>query len=148
MTQIEQVKYSDLLRFFEVYPEVSYIYDNTMSEEVYSSFVANIENLIKDKKFPTSDVCKVFNVMVRISPFAKEEQDQKFLTELVGRIRHSIYDIPKEHFALTMSNLIEFQQPHIAAKFVNILKEITRQGKNLSDEFSNKELIQIYWSLL
>ena len=29
------LKYSDMLRFFEIYPEVSYIYDNTMSSEVY-----------------------------------------------------------------------------------------------------------------
>lgn len=34
-----QLKYSDLLRFFEIYPEVSYIYNNTMSSEVYGQFV-------------------------------------------------------------------------------------------------------------
>ena len=30
------LKYSDMLRFFEIYPEVNYIYDNTMSCEVYN----------------------------------------------------------------------------------------------------------------
>ena len=46
-----------------------------------------------------------------------------------------------------MANLIEFQQPHIAAKFINILKEIKRQGKNLEDEFNEEQLIDLYWSL-
>lgn len=29
--QLEALKYSDCLRFFEIFPEVSYIYDSTMS---------------------------------------------------------------------------------------------------------------------
>lgn len=33
------IKYSDMLRFFEIYPEVSYIYDNTMSEDLYMAFI-------------------------------------------------------------------------------------------------------------
>lgn len=64
-----QLKYSDLLRFFEIYPEVSYIYNNTMSSEVYDQFIYTIQPLIKDKKFPTEDVCRVFNILIRISPF-------------------------------------------------------------------------------
>jgi hypothetical protein len=51
---------------------------------------------------------------------------ESFLQEIVGRLRHSIYDIPKHHFCQTMADLIEFQQPHIAKKFINILKEIKR----------------------
>ena len=61
-----------------------------------------------------------------------------------------------------MSNLIEFQQPEIAGKFTNILKEIVRQGKRtLFEEFieykhsasGNTEpdyskLIELFWSLL
>ena len=33
----------------------------------------------------------------------------RFLSELVGRVRHSIYDIPKERFLKTFVNLIEVQ---------------------------------------
>ena len=54
-------------------------------------------------------------------------------------------------FSLTLSNLIEFQQPEIAAKFTSILKEILRSGKTLDDEFSSPNhtyLIQIFWSLM
>ena len=29
------LNYSDLLKFFEIYPEVSYIYENTMTSEMY-----------------------------------------------------------------------------------------------------------------
>ena len=62
------VKYSDLLTFFEIYPEISYIYLNTMSEDTYSYFVATVAPLIKDKKVPTKDICRVFNILVRIGP--------------------------------------------------------------------------------
>ena len=124
------LKYSDMLRFFEIYPEVTYIYDNTMSSELYNSFVETVRVLIKDKKFPTEDVCRVFNILIRISPYfdpvAPSPDHQKFLQELVGRIRHSVNDIPKEHFTRTMANMTEFQQPLIATKFTNILKEIIR----------------------
>ena len=174
------LKYSDMLRFFEIYPEVTHIYETTMSSEMYEQFVQTVAPLLKDKKFPIEDVCRVFNILVRISPYKFDvdpqqiqqqsdeetkkalELHQKFLRELVGRIRHSIYAIPKDHFALTMSNLIEFQQPDIAGKFTNILKEIVRQGKHsLVEEFTvsrtladgstvadHSQLIQLFWSLL
>jgi hypothetical protein len=87
-----------MLRFFEIFPEVSYIYENTMSEELYKSFIGKISHVMKDKKFPTADVCRVFNILVRLSPYQPAGNDQvlKFITELVGRLRHSIYDVPKD----------------------------------------------------
>lgn len=110
------------------------------------------------KKFPIQDVCRVFNVLSRTcqywdaSMFIGQNQGaangkkligtgdhdyhQKFLREVVGRIRHQIYEIPKDQFALTISNLIEFQQPDIAKKFVNILKELERQDKEILEEFA------------
>jgi hypothetical protein len=65
----ETLKYSDMIRFFEIFPEVSYIYENTMSEELYKLFAKKITPLMKDKKFPTEDICRVFNILVRISPY-------------------------------------------------------------------------------
>jgi hypothetical protein len=74
----ETLKYSDMLRFFEIFPEVSYIFENTMTEELYSAFVNKINSIIKDKKFPTEDVCRVFNILVRISPYLpKKLMDSK-----------------------------------------------------------------------
>jgi len=35
LKQQETLKYSDLLKFFEVYPEITYIFDNTMSAQRY-----------------------------------------------------------------------------------------------------------------
>lgn len=35
----EGLKYSDMLRFFEIFPEVSYIFENTMNEELYKVFI-------------------------------------------------------------------------------------------------------------
>jgi hypothetical protein len=67
----EGLKYSDMLRFFEIFPEVTYIFDSAMSEELYNNMVEKVSQVIKDKKFPTEDVCRVFNIMVRLSPFHK-----------------------------------------------------------------------------
>jgi hypothetical protein len=84
-----------------------------MNEDLFKLFVSKISSVMKDKKFPTEDVSRVFNILVRLSPYqpinAKDaEPNMKFMTELVGRIRHSIYDIPKDHFSSTLSNLLEF----------------------------------------
>ena len=136
------LKYSDMLRFMEIFPEVSYIFDNTMTEHLYLSFIDKISAVIKDKKFPTEDVCRAFNVLVRVSPFQPLSGDQKtiehckrFMAELIGRLRHSIYDVPKDQFTNTLVNLLEYQQPEIAGKFVFILQEVAKQGK-LQSEFS------------
>lgn len=109
----DSLKYSDMLRFFEIFPEVSYIFENTMSEDLYRLFVQKISTVIKDKKFPTEDACRVFNILVRISSYqpsnTKESEPlRRFMSELIGRLRHSIYDIPKEYFSLTLSNMLEF----------------------------------------
>jgi hypothetical protein len=117
------VKYSDLVRFFEVFPDVTYIYENSMNTEIYQHFVETVFPLLKDSKFPTEDVCRVFSIMVRISPFhdysdtTADSPEQKkirlrnnaLLGELIGRLRHSVFDVPKHQFAKTMANLIEFQ---------------------------------------
>jgi hypothetical protein len=58
-----------MIRFFEIFPDVSYIYESTMNEELYMGFVKKIEKVMKDKKFPTEDICRVFNVLVRIAPY-------------------------------------------------------------------------------
>lgn len=100
-TEGSGLKYSDMLRFFEIFREVSYIFDNTMSEDLYKVFVAKIERVMKDKKFPTEDICRVFNILINLGAYmpAKEsEHMMHFIAELVGRLRHSVYDIPKDYF--------------------------------------------------
>jgi hypothetical protein len=111
----EGLKYSDMIRFFEIFPEVSYIFDTTMNEELYKLFIFKIQSVMKDKKFPTEDVCRVFNILVRISPYQPQYKTQKeaepvhrFMSTLIGRLRHSIYDIPKDYFTQTLANLLEF----------------------------------------
>ena len=125
LKDFEALKYSDMIRFFEIFPEVSYIYDTAMSEELYQQFAAKVASVMKDKKFPTEDVCRVLNILIRLSPFASKAAG-KFVTELIGKLRHSVYDVPKEHFSLTMANLLEFQQPELASKFVFILQEVAK----------------------
>ena len=73
----EGLKYSDMLRFFEIFPEVSYIFDSTMNEELYKVFVIKISQVMKDKKFPTEDVARVFSILVRISPYQPQFSNPK-----------------------------------------------------------------------
>lgn len=58
--------------------------------------------------------------------------------ELFGRLRHSIYDIPKEYFTLTMVNMLEYSQPELASKFVYIIEEVAKK-QALSSEFKDTE---------
>jgi hypothetical protein len=40
-----------------------------MSSDIYNKFISTVKPLIKDKKFPTVDVCRVFNILIDISPY-------------------------------------------------------------------------------
>ena len=104
---IHTLNYSDMLRFFEVYPDVSYIYDHTMNPELSTIFSNKITAVIRDKKFPTEDLCRVFNILVRTSPYS-DLQDHSVIHECLGRLRHSVHDVPKEYFSQTLVNLLEF----------------------------------------
>ena len=116
------VKYTDMIRFFEVFPNVSYIYDHTMNTALYKVFMAKIGQVITNNRFPTDDLCRIFNILVRISPYS-QFNDQATFNELIGRMRHSLFNVPKEHFATTIANMIELQQPNLAAKMATILLE-------------------------
>jgi len=82
-----------------------------MNEELYSAFLSRLKPVLLDKKFPTEDVCRVFNILVQISPYFSQDtasDNMLLIHEILGRLKHSIYDIPKPHFARMLSNLIDF----------------------------------------
>lgn len=79
------VKYSDMIRFFEVFPNVSYIYDHTMNSDLYQVFMRKIKQVLDSSRFPTEDLCRVFNILVRICPYS-QFNDQEIYTELIGRM--------------------------------------------------------------
>jgi hypothetical protein len=54
----------------------------------------------------TEDVCRVFNILVKTCSYS---DDVSMLHEVLGRLRHSIYSIQKEHIPQTMVNLLEIQ---------------------------------------
>ena len=64
------VKYSDMVRFLEVFPQVTYIYEHTMTNDLYSAFMEKVQQVVRDKKLPTEDLCRVFNILVRISAYS------------------------------------------------------------------------------
>ena len=70
LANLQAMKYSEMIRFFEVYTEVSYIYDNTMNEEYANAFSNKLKQVINEKKFPMEDLCKVFNILVKIAPYS------------------------------------------------------------------------------
>ena len=42
-----------MIRFFEVFPNVTYIYDHTMNSELYKIFMKRIKEVLSNSKFPT-----------------------------------------------------------------------------------------------
>lgn len=84
-----------------------------------------VRPLVKESKLPVGDLCQILNIVVKLSSYYPDQSDpsaseqdlvpgfrknhEKFIFEMLGRIRHSVYDIPQEHFALTMANLVEYE---------------------------------------
>ena len=102
------MKYSDMIRFFEVYPDVTYIYESTMTEELYGAFLTKLSTVIEDKKMPIEDVCRAFNILVRMSPYSGFD-DQRTFQKLLARLRHSLHAVPKDYFMNTLVQLMELQ---------------------------------------
>ena len=108
MPKLGVLSYSDTIRFFELFPQVSYIYDHMMTNELQAQFQTKVMEIIKSRQLPPEDVCRIFNILATTTPYATADTD-KVLHEVLGRLRHSLYSIPKEHLPLTMTNLIEMQ---------------------------------------
>jgi hypothetical protein len=67
--QFTALRYSDVLRFLEVYPRVTHIYEHTMTDDICYSFLQKVGPLLKDNKFPADDLCRVFAILIDISPY-------------------------------------------------------------------------------
>ncbi len=84
-----------------------------MNAELHGIFIAKVKEIIKQKTLPTEDLCKIFDIIVKTTAYASPG-DMSVVHEVLGRLRHSLHDIPKELFPLTLCNLIEFQNPSLA----------------------------------
>jgi len=149
MPQMSQLNYSDMIRFFQIFPKITYIYDHTMKQEIHSVFLNKVKEIIKQKSLPTEDLCRIFDIIVKTTAYASPSE-LSVVHEVLGRLRHSLHDIPKELFPITLCNLIEFQNPALAEKAIT---SIIMQMKNypdqiLSDFSSDVDRIYLYWALL
>lgn len=95
-----------MIRFYEIYPEVTYIFESTMTAELHEAFLAKINTVIDAKRLPMEDLCRVLNILVRLSAFSRFDE-QKTYSKILIRLRHSLHAIPKEHFANTLASLTE-----------------------------------------
>lgn len=143
------MKYSDMIRFFEVYPNVSYIFDSTMTAELHDAFLAKLKTVIADKRMPVEDVCRVFNILVKLSPYSGFNQQETY-NKILGRLRHSLHSVPQALFASTLANLLEMQQPDLGRKMALIVTSQPKFAENrMREDFpSDKEMIDLYWSLM
>lgn len=123
-----------------------------MSPELHLQFTSKMKEVIKAKQLPPEDFCRILTVLVNSCPFAPKDDDSSIslMHELLGRLRHSIYSIPKSHLAITLVNLLELQQPQIATKIAkNILLEMPGYPERIVDEFSeDQEFIELLWCLI
>mmetsp|Transcript_17974 Transcript_17974/g.30586 ORF Transcript_17974/g.30586 Transcript_17974/m.30586 type:complete len:275 (-) Transcript_17974:8-832(-) len=144
-----------------------------MSTDIYQAFVETVRPLVKEQKLPTRDLCRVLNILVKISAFDPLSQEgmqdkelvlgfrenyEKFLFELLGRLRHSVFNVPQDYFALTMANLVELEYPQLTHKFLQILKQLLLSGKTITEEFMTQpqpnkysqydQLIDLHFALL
>jgi hypothetical protein len=105
--QLDTLKYSDLIKFFEVYPKVTHIYQHTMNSELHGAFLRKLEGPMQDARFPMKDLCRILDILVTVAPYASRDSD-KVVMGILTMLKKNIYGIPKEHFTSTMANLLEF----------------------------------------
>lgn len=106
--KINDLSYSDMIRFFELFPKISYIYDHTMTKEIHAKMLLKFKEVIlKQKSLPTEDICKIFDILVQTTAFGSKDE-VNVVNEVVKRLRSNLHGIPKELFAKTLANLIEF----------------------------------------
>jgi hypothetical protein len=66
---LDELKYSDAIDFFEIFPHITYIFENNMTPELYEVFMSKMAHLMRNKKMPIADVARVFTIAVKISPY-------------------------------------------------------------------------------
>ena len=144
-----QLSYSDMIRFFQIFPKITYIYDHSMNSDLHGIFISKVKEIIKQKSLPTEDLCKIFDIIVKTTAFASPGH-LSVVHEVLGRLRHSLHDIPKDLFPLTLCNLIEFQNPSLAQKAVtSIVMEMKDYPTQILKEFTTDvDRIYLFWSLM
>lgn len=45
--QMAQLSYSDMIRFFQIFPRVTYIYDHSMNTDLHAIFISKVKEIIK-----------------------------------------------------------------------------------------------------
>ena len=86
-----------------------------MTAELHEAFLKKLNAIIDAKRLPMEDLCRVLNILVRLSAYSRFDE-QKTYSKILIRLRHSLHAIPREHFASTLASLIELQQLDIAKK--------------------------------
>ena len=85
--------------------------------------------------------------MTTLSTFSEREISDSFF-KLIGNIRQSINEIPKEYYTRTLANLVELQQDDLAFRLAKIVVE--QKGIDLLEEWKSEnhiQLIELTWAL-
>ena len=115
------LSYTDAIRYFELYPRVSYLYDHTMSSELHAQMLDKFSTVLGNHRaLPTEDISRIFNILVQTTPY-RSADEVHVSNEVFKRLRSNLHAIPKEHFAQTLCNLAEFQNPDIAEKAIKMI---------------------------
>lgn len=78
-----------------------------MTTDLHAILISKVKEIIKQKTLPTEDLCRIFDILVKTTAFASPD-NLTVVHEVLGRLRHSMHDIPKDLFPLTLCNLMEF----------------------------------------
>jgi hypothetical protein len=64
------LSYTDVIRYFELYPRVSFLYDHTMTTELHQQMLDKFGVLLQNTRaLPTEDIARIFNILVQTSPY-------------------------------------------------------------------------------
>lgn len=135
----------EFVKLFTILPNIHYIYDNNMSEELWNDYLGCVSNQIYKKTLPIEHLVTVFNTYVQIN-FVKGHS--KLFYNMINQIRGAIYQIPAEQFSNTMLHLVEAQIIDVAMKFIPIVEKVKENGQLLDVFKTPEDRIRLLWSLV
>jgi hypothetical protein len=101
-----------MLKFFEVFQRVTYIFDHMMNAELHSQFLQKCKEVIKSKSLPVQDTARMLDILTKTTAFsAGDLLETQVLNEVTSKLRQNSFAIPKSDFPQVLSNLIELQNP-------------------------------------
>lgn len=141
----QNLRPAEFIKLFNILPKMQYIYENNMNEQLWNDYLECVSKQIYKKTLPVEELCQVFNTFINLN-YSKGHS--KLFYHMVNQLRGSVFQIPAEHFTMTMFSLLEAQITDVGMKFKPIIEKLSESGQVFQTFPNKQDQIRLLWSLL